>query len=175
MVNKPNPLVQLFYLGVAGGGYYIYVSRVFFVYCPGPYISGWHRISGSIIMFICYYAFYKASFTNPGVIADKEDLKAAKKRYPFDDVMYKKQNECSTCKMEKPARSKHCSVCDVCVEKFDHHCIWINNCVGRANYKWFLLFLFLHIIICWYGFIAAMMIFFGQKEDKDKQGMYFYN
>ena len=144
-------------------------------FIPGPYIGGYHCYTASIVMIVCYYSFYMASFTDPGVIPDKQAAKVAKKRYPFDEVMYKRDNDCKTCGFEKPARSKHCAVCNVCVEKFDHHCIWINNCVGRKNYRYFLTFLGLHCIICLYGAVVGLLIFLGEKDRKDAAGLVFVN
>ncbi|KAI3441704.1 S-acyltransferase [Psidium guajava] len=48
---------------------------------------------------------------------------------------------CIHCQNGKPPRCHHCSVCQRCVLKMDHHCVWVVNCVGACNYKFFLLFL----------------------------------
>lgn len=47
---------------------------------------------------------------------------------------------CADCLTIRTTRSRHCSVCNRCVERFDHHCPWINNCVGVKNHRQFLLF-----------------------------------
>ncbi|KAF7806456.1 Protein S-acyltransferase 24 [Senna tora] len=52
---------------------------------------------------------------------------------------------CATCKIVRPLRAKHCSICDRCVEQFDHHCPWVSNCIGKKN-KWeFFIFLVLEV------------------------------
>ncbi|EER19664.1 zinc finger protein DHHC domain containing protein, putative [Perkinsus marinus ATCC 50983] len=63
---------------------------------------------------------------------------------------------CHTCWIWKGLRTKHCPICDCCVDDFDHHCTWLNNCVGGGNQRLFIAFCIaefviqlFHIIVAW--------------------------
>lgn len=71
--------------------------------------------------------------------------------YPFDGVLFHPGNICHTCRLEKPARSKHCSVCKACVARHDHHCIWLTNCVGQNNLPYFFALLTSVSVLLIYG------------------------
>lgn len=153
-----NPIVQILYLVLAFGGFYCYVSYGF-IHLPGPHASEIHVYLGSFLMMLCYGSYFAACCVEPGQVHNKrETILAALKLFKYDGVLFEKKKTCSTCKIEKPARSKHCSMCGFCVQRFDHHCVWINQCVGLHNYKYFLSFLILHAILCSYGFFVGIGI-----------------
>lgn len=59
-------------------------------------------------------------------------------QYSVDDSMPAIQFYCTACNLHVRETAKHCGQCKRCVENFDHHCIWLNNCISKKNYKEFL-------------------------------------
>lgn len=60
---------------------------------------------------------------------------------------------CVVCRARREMRSHHCKECGRCVQRLDHHCPWIDNCVGLGNQRAFYCFivvLFLSILFLYY-------------------------
>lgn len=64
---------------------------------------------------------------------------------------------CRTCKIMRPPLSSHCSSCNHCVKTFDHHCVFMGNCIGHRNQKWFVLFLIFTAIWASYATVFAVL------------------
>jgi len=54
-------------------------------------------------------------------------------------------------------KSKHCGSCNRCCSGFDHHCKWLNNCVGDENYSKFIVFTCLSLLHCIFQVVVASM------------------
>ncbi|XP_037605721.1 palmitoyltransferase ZDHHC23-A-like isoform X4 [Sebastes umbrosus] len=67
------------------------------------------------------------------------------------EALTAKWNSCPVCKITRPPRAGHCRTCGSCVQRLDHHCVWINSCVGQANHRSFLLTLSVFVLTSLYG------------------------
>ena len=106
-----------------------------FVVLPleGPNWFMWPLIS---LFTIANFYFFWASQRNPGYVQKSNKISFLKLNHYFDPSYL-----CPTCEILRPQESRHCYICNKCVDRFDHHCQWLNNCVGIGNHTVFDLFL----------------------------------
>lgn len=104
-----------------------------------------------------YILLYKCVVTTSFITPENHEEEM--KRYPYDRVLFHPEHSCRTCHFLKPARSKHCSFCRACVSRHDHHCVWLMNCVGVHNYRYFLsLLLALTVMLVYGSFLAYFLL-----------------
>ena len=107
---------------------------------------------------LCTY-FYTITMTaDPGFIPKSSSRGQTKKI--IDDLVehsaFDEAHFCTLCMIRKPLRSKHCRRCNRCIAREDHHCPWVDNCVGVNNHKQFILYVI--FMIAGIGFVINLTL-----------------
>lgn len=179
----------IFYFTV---GLIVVTSILFFIFdCPflAVYLTPAIPAVGGLLFIFVMSALFHTSFTDPGIIprATAEEAIYTEKQIEVPNSgngprlrppprtkeisvngVTVKLKYCFTCKIFRPPRASHCSICDNCVERFDHHCPWVGNCVGRRNYRYFYLFIISLAFLCVFIFscvIAHLVIYMNREGE----------
>ena len=144
IANDRHPTILIFFFLLLTVGEYLYLPTAW------PRLTPVQKVTGAIAIILPYLFLYLAAFSDPGFITAANHAREMA-RYPFDHSLFHPGAACRTCRLPKPPRSKHCSVCKRCVSRLDHHCVFINNCVGAANQHYFLLLLITTGVLTLYG------------------------
>lgn len=109
----------------------------------------------------------RCMFTDPGAIPrNSYDVSV-------DEGSKIPSQTCLRCRCIKDPKTHHCSICERCISKMDHHCPWVNNCVGMYTQKFFLLFLFYIMLACIFSFVLLVLrvsfCFNNEKADLCKR------
>jgi len=154
-----GPCLVLLALGLIG-----FVTYTFFWYAlpemeaeQGVIPSSSISLLGVFLLFNALYNYFKAICTPGGTPPSYEEAL----QELTDAEQATKPRQCKKCQLLKPARAHHCSVCGKCVLKMDHHCPWVNNCVGYNNYRYFCLFLLFLALSCLF-----IIVVFGYNFQK---------
>ena len=131
---------------------FLVLSMYYFLIESKSYVL--EKILYIVFSFMVYFFFNRCVLINPGIIQNK-----------------KKDNEnigyCCICQVYyNPSHYvEHCSMCDICVEKMDHHCIWVGKCVGKKNcFSFYAMLVSIGIVYCYIMIIAFLQYYF--KLDK---------
>ena len=140
------------------------------------YINIIYIIITSILYIFQIYLTIKGGCTDPGILPrQNSDIYYTTNRPNLKYIINGhiiKLNYCYSCSLFRPPRTSHCAICDNCVEKFDHHCLWLGTCVGKRNYKYFysLLGILNLNALCQISFFIYFLIF-EIKKIKNKENL----
>ena len=128
-----------------------------------PYFGSLYTVVNMVIFqtfaTLALTSHIKAMLTDPGAVPRGNATTENIQRMGFKEgeVIFK----CTKCCSIKPDRAHHCSVCQRCIRKMDHHCPWVNNCVGERNQKYFVLFTLYIAFMSYHALFMALNHFIG--------------
>ncbi len=135
-VQQTPYLAGIFFASALWTGVHWAISIAPNTYVQHPFLNGFF----GLVFSFCTYNFVRSCHRDPGYIPKHGSR--AEQRDMAEDLLrsgeFDARHFCTICLLRKPLRSKHCRICNRCIAKHDHHCPWIDNCVGIANHRNFM-------------------------------------
>ncbi len=142
-------LPVLFILAVLSWGYYAFVIELCLSTLDIVILRVLLIIVFNYLMAMTLWSYYQTIFTPPGAVPREfwitvQELEAIDsetteegRRVKYETIVHSRKlpvyartytggfRTCEKCNLIKPDRAHHCSVCDACILKMDHHCPWL--------------------------------------------------
>ncbi|KAL6539728.1 putative protein S-acyltransferase 3 [Orobanche hederae] len=183
LVFGPDAASLFLSMFLIGGPAFTFCARMFLRISEVDYLYGHTVLFVGIILTVLDLTFlFMTSSRNPGIVPRNRqppdsdsmsdsitsiewinsatpDLKLPRTKDVFVDGHTVKVKFCDTCLLYRPPRASHCSICNNCVQRFDHHCPWVGQCIGVycRNYRTFILFVSTSTVLCIYVFTFSLM------------------
>ena len=118
------------------------------------------------LFFVLAIFFYCMTLVDPGYVPLKKDFLGLMERLVDEELHL--DYICINCENLRPENTMHCNYCNKCVQGFDHHCTFVNNCLGYKNHKYFLLFL-LFFTLYIFGMLAHSILALVMLTSNEEQ------
>ena len=151
---KPNYLsVSTFTLFFGGGSILTILFSVQYVHYAASILYGF-QIAFTLSLYLLVVNL------DPGQLKPDPDITLVDLYEKYESHLI-----CPDCNIFRPARSRHCQNCDRCIEKYDHHCPWVNNCIGARNLGVFFAFLNSIWVSIAFSFVVSIIVVISDHKD----------
>jgi hypothetical protein len=131
-----------------------------------------------LTIFVIFFAII-TTIIDPADDLLKKEIKK-KKFHEINNLHYQLEISrlepfCIICCSNIANNSKHCKKCNKCVNSFDHHCNWLNNCIGKTNYPFFYALLIVLIFDLFFIGGVGFYIYICATLEEKKKLIYIFN
>ncbi|XP_043914638.1 palmitoyltransferase ZDHHC12 [Protopterus annectens] len=109
-----------------------------------------------LLVLVSVLLYFLVSLMDPGYVLTDPEVKVGLNEEQEEMIPHASKairlRRCGYCTLQQPMRAKHCQSCQHCVRRYDHHCPWIENCVGERNHRFFIIYLAVQLIVLLWGF-----------------------
>ena len=129
--------------------------------------SNWYLFYPLFFIFFIFYIYIM--FSDPGIMINEKNQSWLEILTSGKSI----NKMCPYCKVDHTKFSKHCFLCNKCIEIYDHHCHWINNCVGSGNKIYFIFFVCILLTSLLVDTIISVEVFFTPRIHPYKSEEYY--
>ena len=130
---------------------YIFYEYPIYIFQVLPNTWSDHMYLNLLFIINCilmWFFYYSVHLSEPGFLKQNtveyhsflKQLLSQSNKLNVTDWVKNLARLCHTCKTIKPYRASHCRSCNRCIQAYDHHCPYIQNCVGFNNRPQFFFF-----------------------------------